>query len=115
MQQTEVDPVQYNTLVQNDRVHTSLYTDPHIFTDELEKIFYHGWVFIGHDSEVPQPGDFITRHVGTQPVIMVRGKDHKVSVLLNRCAHHTVTQGTERVVALKQTEPAFREVLVGAL
>ena len=30
-------------------------------------------------------------------------------------AHHTVTQGTERVVALKQTEPAFREVLVGAL
>ncbi len=91
MQQTAFDPIQYNTLVQSDRVHTSLYTDPHIFTDELEKIFYHGWVFIGHDSEVPQPGDFITRHVGTQPVIMVRGKDHKVSVLLNRCAHRGTT------------------------
>ena len=103
MRQTEVNPIQYNTLVQNDRVHTSLYTDPHIFTDELEKIFYHGWVFIGHDSEVPQPGDFITRHVGTQPMIMVRGKDH------------TVSQGMAKIIALKQTEPAFHEALVGTL
>ena len=90
-QATAVEPIQYNTLVQDDRVHTSLYTDPKIFTDELEKIFYHGWVFIGHDSEVPQPGDFVTRHVGTQPVLMVRGKDNKVSVLLNRCAHRGTT------------------------
>ena len=51
MQQTAIDPIQYDTLVQHERVHRSLYTDPHIFTDELEKIFYHGWVFIGHESE----------------------------------------------------------------
>ena len=63
MQQTAIDPIQYDTLVQNERVHRSLYTDPHIFTDELEKIFYHGWVFIAHESEIPQPGDFITRRV----------------------------------------------------
>jgi phenylpropionate dioxygenase-like ring-hydroxylating dioxygenase large terminal subunit len=53
----------------------------------MEKIFYQGWVFVGHDSEAPQPGDFVTRHIGTQPVVMVRGKAGNVSVLLNRCAH----------------------------
>ena len=91
MQQTAIDPIRYDTLVQNERVHRSLYTDPHIFTDELEKIFYHGWVFIGHDSEIPQPGDFITRQVGTQSVILVRGTDNNISALLNRCAHRGTT------------------------
>lgn len=82
-----VDAIDYDALVRDERIHASLYTDPRIFADEMEKIFYHGWVFIGHESEIPRPGDFVTRHVGTQPVIMVRGKDRGVSVLLNRCSH----------------------------
>jgi phenylpropionate dioxygenase-like ring-hydroxylating dioxygenase large terminal subunit len=81
----------YEALIQDDRIHASLYTDPGIFAEELEKIFYRGWVFVGHDSEIPTSGDFVTRHIGTQPVIMVRGKDGNVSVLLNRCAHRGTT------------------------
>ncbi|MEW6297583.1 MAG: aromatic ring-hydroxylating dioxygenase subunit alpha [Thermodesulfobacteriota bacterium] len=77
----------YRVLVQDSRIHSSLYTDPRVFEDELEKIFYRGWVFVGHDSEIPHPGDFVTRPVGRQPVIMVRGKDGHISVFLNRCAH----------------------------
>ena len=45
---------------------------PAIFADEMERIFHRGWVFVGHESEIPRPGDFVTRHVGTEPVIMVR-------------------------------------------
>src|SRR2546425_5636492 len=78
-------PIDYKTLVQDDRIHASLYTDPRIFDDELERIFHRGWVFVGHDSEIPRPGDFVTRHVGTEPVIMVRGKDGAVS----RSEEHT--------------------------
>jgi phenylpropionate dioxygenase-like ring-hydroxylating dioxygenase large terminal subunit len=81
------EPTRYQYLVQDDRIHASLYTDPRIFAEEMEKIFYQGWVFVGHDSEAPQPGDFVTRHIGTQPILMVRGKAGNVSVLLNRCAH----------------------------
>src|SRR2546422_3845252 len=77
-------PIDYKALVQDDRIHASLYTDPRIFDDERERIFHRGWVFVGHDSEIPRPGDFVTRHVGTEPVIMVRGKDGAVSVLVNR-------------------------------
>jgi phenylpropionate dioxygenase-like ring-hydroxylating dioxygenase large terminal subunit len=80
-------PIDYKTLVQDDRIHASLYTDPRIFDDELERIFHRGWVFVGHDSEIPRRGDFVTRHVGTEPVIMVRGKDGAISVLINRCMH----------------------------
>jgi len=79
--------IDYKTLVQDDRIHVSLYTDPRIFTDEMDRIFARGWVFVGHDSEVPSPGDFVTREIGTQPVIMVRKKDGGVSVFLNRCMH----------------------------
>ena len=50
--------VDYKTLVQDDRIHASLYTDPRIFADEMERIFHRGWVFVGHASEIPQPGDF---------------------------------------------------------
>jgi phenylpropionate dioxygenase-like ring-hydroxylating dioxygenase large terminal subunit len=77
----------YKALVRDDRIHASLYTDPRIFEDELEQIFYRGWIFVGHDSEIPRTGDFITRSIGTQPVIMVRGKDGDVAVLVNRCMH----------------------------
>ena len=91
----------YDALVKDDRVHATLYTDARIFEDELEKIFYRGWVYVGHDSEIPQPGDFLTRSIGRQPVIMVRGKDGAISVLLNRCAHRgstvcTVEQGNAK-------------------
>ena len=87
MAESSAGPICYEDLVQADRIHASLYTDPRIFAEELEKIFARGWVFVGHESEIPRPGDFVTRHLGTQPVIMVRGVNAEVSVLLNRCAH----------------------------
>src|SRR5215475_9938826 len=79
--------IDYKALVQDDRIHASLYTDPRIFADEMERIFHRGWVFVGHESEVPHPGDFVTRHIGTEPVILVRGADGATAVLVNRCMH----------------------------
>ena len=79
--------IDYKSLVQDDRIHASLYTDPRIFAEEMERIFHRGWVFVGHDSEVPRPGDFVTRRVGTEPVIMVRGGDGAIAVHVNRCMH----------------------------
>jgi len=79
--------IDYKALVQDDRIHASLYTDPRIFADELERIFQRGWVFVGHASEIPRPGDYVTRRIGAQPVIMVRGREGAVSVFVNRCRH----------------------------
>ena len=73
-------PIDYKALVQDDRIHASLYTDPRIFDDEMDRIFRRGWVFVGHVSEVPHPGDFVTRQVATEPVLMVRGREGEVVV-----------------------------------
>ncbi|MBV8226880.1 MAG: aromatic ring-hydroxylating dioxygenase subunit alpha, partial [Verrucomicrobia bacterium] len=62
----------YESLVKKDRVHISLYTNPAIFTEEMDKIFHRGWVYVGHRGEIPNPGDFRLKRIGRQPVIMVR-------------------------------------------
>jgi Phenylpropionate dioxygenase and related ring-hydroxylating dioxygenases, large terminal subunit len=74
-------------LVRHDHVHGSVYTDPEVFELEMEHIFRRGWVYVGHESEVPEPGDYVTRRIGGQPVILTRGKDGEIRVLMNRCSH----------------------------
>ena len=87
--------INYNELVREDaegfRVNGQVYHDPQVFEEEMDRIFHRGWVFVGHESEVAEPGDFITRQIGTQPVIMSRTNDGQVHVLLNRCRHRSAT------------------------
>jgi phenylpropionate dioxygenase-like ring-hydroxylating dioxygenase large terminal subunit len=79
--------VKYDALVKDDRVHGSVYTDPAIFEEEMDKIFSRTWVYVGHASEIPHPGDFRCTDIGRQSVIMVRGDDGRVRLLMNRCSH----------------------------
>lgn len=77
----------WGQLVLADRVHGSLYTDPAIFEAELQKIWYRVWVYVGHESEVPQPNDFIMKSIGLEPIIMTRDRDGAIHLLHNRCPH----------------------------
>ncbi|MEZ5739477.1 MAG: aromatic ring-hydroxylating dioxygenase subunit alpha [Burkholderiaceae bacterium] len=74
-------------LVREDAVHRDVYIDQEIFDLEMEHLFGATWVFVGHDSQVPKAGDYTTTDIGRVPVIMVRGDDGEVRVLMNRCAH----------------------------
>ena len=76
---------------QSDRVAPSLYYDPAVFETELERIFYKTWIWVAHESELPNPGDFRTTTIGRQPVIVVRDKSGAVNVLQNRCRHRGAT------------------------
>lgn len=77
----------YDSLIEPARVHGSLYSDPAIFAEELEKIWYKTWVYVGHESEVPEPNDYVRKKLGLQDVIMTRDRDGEIHLLLNRCAH----------------------------
>jgi fatty-acyl-CoA synthase len=68
-------------------VHSSLYTDPRVFADELDRIWYRTWVYVGHESEVPQPGDYVRKNIGPQDLVLTRDSDGAVHLLVNRCAH----------------------------
>mgnify|MGYP002380215768 FL=1 len=77
-------------LVQPDRVHRNLYTDPAIFALEMERIFERIWIYVGHESQVRNPGDFFATRIGTKPVVMSRHSDGRVYVVHNQCAHRGV-------------------------
>jgi len=74
-------------LVRGDAVHRDVYTDPELFDLEMERLWRSAWVYIGHDSQVPNAGDFYTVNIARQPLLMIRGTDGNLRVLLNRCAH----------------------------
>lgn len=84
---TVADAFDVSAIVQEDRVHGSVYTSPEIFRREMDTVFRTGWVYVAHDSEVTERGDYLTRRIGHDPVVVVRGKDDEVRVLLNRCSH----------------------------
>jgi phenylpropionate dioxygenase-like ring-hydroxylating dioxygenase large terminal subunit len=75
------------SLVRPDSVHKRVYTDPHIFELEMERIYGRAWVYVGHESQVPEPGDYHTTRLGDQDVVLVRAQNGAVHVLYNRCPH----------------------------
>jgi phenylpropionate dioxygenase-like ring-hydroxylating dioxygenase large terminal subunit len=83
------------------RVRSDVYTDDAIFAAEMERIFESTWVYVGHESEIPNPGDFKVTAIGRVPVIVVRGESGDVNVLINACRHRgsvvcRQTRGTAR-------------------
>lgn len=108
-------------LVERDRVHSRVYTDPEIFEAEIERIWRRCWIYAGHTSEVPEAGDYITREVAHQPIILVRGVDGEVRALLNRCPHRgnlvcSAERGSSKVLRCVYHSWSFntRGELVGA-
>jgi phenylpropionate dioxygenase-like ring-hydroxylating dioxygenase large terminal subunit len=83
-------------LVEPGRVHRRVYTDPAVFEVEMQRLFGRAWLFVGHATQVPKPGDFITIELGRQPVLMTRHHDGSVRVVLNRCTHRGVKLVAER-------------------
>ncbi|MBL4868923.1 MAG: aromatic ring-hydroxylating dioxygenase subunit alpha [Pseudomonadales bacterium] len=81
----------YSDFVRPDGVHGSVYTDPDIFQDELQRIYAREWVYVGHVTEVPNPGDFKRSTIGTAPIILCRDTNGSVQVLFNRCRHRAAT------------------------
>ena len=70
------------------RVHRSAMTSPEVHRAEIERIFAKSWLYVGHESEIPNPGDFVRRPLAGRPIFMVRGVDSgNVNVFHNSCTH----------------------------
>jgi phenylpropionate dioxygenase-like ring-hydroxylating dioxygenase large terminal subunit len=68
-------------------VHSEVYTSPEIFDLEIRRLFHGGWAYVGHESEIPEPGDYVLRPIGTQTVILNRDSHGRLHLFLNRCRH----------------------------
>lgn len=88
---TQRAPAYSNTalaaLVEENRVHRDVYLDPALFELEMERIWGKAWIYVGHESQVKNPGDYLSTTIGREPVLMVRDNRGEVNVIYNRCGH----------------------------
>ena len=98
------DPLGIAALVRPGRVHRRVYTDPAIFTLELERIFGSAWIYVGHESQVKNPGDFLATRIGQKPLLLVRDAAGQIQLLHNQCAH----RGAMVVASAGGNSPEFR-------
>lgn len=89
-------------LIERERVHGSIYTSQTVFDAEMARIFHRAWLCIGHEAEIPGRGDYRVTRMGRQSVIMVRGSDDRVRVLMNRCRHRGVALTEEETGCTKR-------------
>jgi 3-phenylpropionate/trans-cinnamate dioxygenase alpha subunit len=64
-----------------------IFSDPAIFELEMDRIFARAWLFLCHESQIPQPGDFFQSVMGRDNILVVRQKDGSIKAMLNTCAH----------------------------
>ena len=63
------------------------YASPEIFERDIERIHLRRWLCVGHESRVPEPGDWFRFDIVEESVLIVRGKDGALRALLNVCRH----------------------------
>jgi nitrite reductase/ring-hydroxylating ferredoxin subunit len=73
--------------LENHEVSLRLFSDPEVWKLEQRYLFARTWNMLAHESEIPHAGDFVTRYIGLDQVIVVRDDDGDVSVMLNVCMH----------------------------
>jgi len=65
----------------------SAYSDPAVLQSEFQRIFARDWLCVGREEQIPEHGGFFTRSLGTESVLVVRGKDGEARAFHNVCRH----------------------------
>jgi len=69
-------------------------SDHEIYNLEMDRVFGHSWLLLGHESEIPDENDFVVRDMGSDSVIVARGKNGQIHVSLNVCPHRGMKVST---------------------
>lgn len=79
----------YNRMVdpKSGVISREIFSDKDVFQEELERVFTRAWLFVGHESQIPNPGDYYTSRMGAESVILTRDKKKQVHIFLNSCRH----------------------------
>lgn len=71
----------------NYRLHRSAFTDETLFELEMKHIFEGNWIYLAHESQVPNNNDYYTTHMGRQPIVITRNRQGQLGAFINACSH----------------------------
>ena len=63
------------------------WSDPHVYELEKKGIFGKAWLFLGHETQIPNAGDFVQAYMCETPIILARGDNNKIHASINSCTH----------------------------
>jgi len=86
----------WDHLIQKNKVHREVYTNPDLFKMEMTKLYGGLWTYLCHESEVPDSNSFRKAKLGLRDVIVTRDKEGKFHALFNRCAHRAASVCSEQ-------------------
>lgn len=69
------------------RAKREIFTDAEISELEMKHIFEGNWVYLAHDSQIPNVSDYFTTYIGRQPIVISRDKNGELHALITACAH----------------------------
>ena len=69
------------------RLDRAVFTDAQLFELEMKYIFEGNWIYLAHESQLPNNNDYITMFMGRQPIIISRTRKGELTAVLNACAH----------------------------
>jgi phenylpropionate dioxygenase-like ring-hydroxylating dioxygenase large terminal subunit len=86
---TETDALlqRVRTELASGRLPASIFNSPLVYELEQRRLFRRAWLFLAHESEVPEPGDYVLRSLAGNSVILARGEDGQLRCFLNLCRH----------------------------
>ena len=86
-----LNPIHYQEvrqpLLQASNLPSWCYTSQVFYQREVDKIFNHGWHFVGREDELPDPGDFLTYDGIGGPAIIIRNESKEINAFFNTCRH----------------------------
>lgn len=68
-------------------VSREVFASQDLYRLEQQKIFNKSWLYVAHESQIKNPGDFVSAYMGEVPVIVARGNGGRISVSVNSCPH----------------------------
>ncbi len=92
-----VGPEYLNSLLEEDqekgiyRCKREMFTDPVLFEMEMKHIFEGNWIYLAHESQIPEKNDYYTVTMGRQPVFIARNRAGELNAFINACSHRGAT------------------------
>lgn len=69
------------------RLHRAAFTDEALFELEMRHIFEGNWIYLAHESQIPNSNDYYTTHIGRQPIVIARNRQGELNAFINACSH----------------------------